>query len=78
MKFLEWLNFQNETANKDNIFPPAMESQMAVDFLCDYLLGDDWYTVNPISTAQVNTEVVYDILRKYSRRFRKELRKSKL
>lgn len=77
MKFLEWLELQNRTVNRDNIFPPALDAQLAVDFLQKYLLGEDWYTVNPISTAQINTEIVYEILRKYSKRFRKELRKRK-
>lgn len=74
MNFLDWLNEQNTTVNKDNIFPPALEPQMAVNFLQEYLLGEEWYTVNPISTMQVNSEIVFEILLRYSKRFRKELK----
>lgn len=74
MKFSEWVKHQNATVNKGNIFPPALDAQLAVDFLQKYLLGEDWYTVNPISTVQINTVIVYEILWKYSRKFRKELR----
>ena len=45
---------------------------MAIDFLKTYLLGEDWYTVNPISQEQINTEIVFEILFKYSKRFKKE------
>ena len=69
---LKWLKEQNETVNKGNIFPPPLESQMAIDFLKNYLLGEDWYTVNPISQEQINTEIVFEILFKYSKRFKKE------
>ena len=69
---LKWLKEQNETVNKGNIFPPPLEPQMAIDFLRAYLLGEDWYTVNPISQKQINTEIVFEILFKYSKRFKKE------
>ena len=69
---LKWLKEQNETVNKGNIFPPPLEPQMAIDYLKDYLLGEDWYTVNPISQKQINTEIVFEILFKYSKRFKRE------
>ena len=74
---LKWLKEQNETVNKGNIFPPPLESQMAIDFLRTYLLGEDWYTVNPISQERVNTEIVFEILFKYSKRFKKEYKTMK-
>ena len=74
---LKWLKEQNETVNKGNIFPPLLESQMAIDFLRTYLLGEDWYTVNPISQERVNTEIVFEILFKYSKRFKKEYKTMK-
>lgn len=43
------------------ILPPPMDAQKALDELCRYILGDDWYIVSPIHTAQVNTEIVYEI-----------------
>ena len=69
MKFTDWLDANWE---KDNMFPPALDAQKALDFLQQYLLGEDWYIVNPLSTGQANCEVVHDILYKYSRKYRKE------
>ena len=74
---LKWLKEQNETVNKGNIFPPSLESQTAIGFLKDYLLGEDWYTVNPISQEQINTEIVFEILFKYSKRFKREYKTMK-
>lgn len=45
--------------------PPSLKAQVALDELCNYLLGDDWYVVSPIHCEQVNTEIVYDIECKY-------------
>ena len=74
---LKWLKEQNETINKGNIFPPSLEPQMAIGFLKAYLLGEDWYTVNPISQEQINTEIVFEILFKYSKRFKREYKTMK-
>lgn len=67
--FSEWLN---NNWDKDNIFPPPLSDRKAMKFLTDYLLGKDWYSVNPISQEQINTEIVHDILIKYSKEYRKE------
>ena len=72
--FTKWLDNNWE---KNNMFPPPLDSQIALDFLQKYLLGEDWYSVNPISTIQINCEVVHDILYKYSRKYRKECKKRK-
>lgn len=54
------------TDGKDyGIFSPPMDAQVAVHELCRHLLGEDWYTANPISQEQINTEIVYEIERKY-------------
>lgn len=55
-------------------YPAPTDAQLAVGILCDYLLGEDWYTANPIGVKQVNTEIVNEILRVYSRQYRKDLR----
>lgn len=53
------------TDGKDyGIFPPPMKAQTAVDELCRFILGDDWYSVNPLGAEQINTEIVYTIERK--------------
>lgn len=53
------------TDGKDyGIFPPPMNAQIAVNELCRYFLGDDWYTI-VTNNEQANTEIVYEIERKY-------------
>ena len=49
------------------MMPPPMKAQVAVDELCRYFLGDDWYSVNPLCGEQINTEVVYEIERKFKK-----------
>ena len=74
MTFVEWV-LQEKSKDKDNLFPPPLEPQLALDFLREYILGEDWYSVNPIPTVQINTEVVDEILYKCSKRYRKEVKK---
>lgn len=69
MKYTEWLDKNWE---KDNMFPPSLDPQTALDFLQEYLLGEDYYIVNPMPNIQANCEVVHDILYKYSKQYRKE------
>lgn len=47
------------------IFSPPIDAQVALDELCRYFLGEDWYSYSNIHTAQVNTEIVYEIERRY-------------
>lgn len=49
------------------IFAPPMKAQVAVDELCRYFLGEDWYSVNPLCAEQINTEIVYEIECKFKR-----------
>ena len=72
MQFSKWLD---NNWQKDNMFPPPLEPQEALNFLQEYLLGEDWFIVSPLSTAQANCEVVHDILYKYSNKFKKEIKK---
>ena len=69
MKYTEWLD---ENWDKNNMFPPSLDPQTALDFLQEYLLGEDYYIVNPMPNIQANCEVVHDILCKYSKQYRKE------
>lgn len=56
------------TDGKDyGMFSPPTEAQTALDELCHFFLGDDWYSVNPISTEQINTEIIYEIECKYKK-----------
>ena len=76
--FTDWL--ENDSIDCEIMSPP-MEDKKALEFLTDYLLGENWYVVDPISPRQVNTNIVHEILWKYSKRYRKEwkqYRKQKL
>ena len=74
MNLIDWLKEHDE---KDNILAPPMDAQTAVNFLCDYLLGEDFVIMYPASNDQANTEIVCEILHKYSKRLRKEIRAEK-
>jgi len=69
--FTDWLN-KNQDSN--NIFPPGMDSDTAIQFLADYLLPKDWYISYSCGKSQANTEIVSAILKKYSKKYRKELK----
>jgi hypothetical protein len=56
-------------------FNPPMSDRESMSFLRRYLLGEDWYSVNPLPQEQINTEIVHEILYKYSRRYRKEYKR---
>lgn len=44
---------------------PPMDAQVALNELCRFFLGEDWYTVMPVHQEQVNTEIVYEIESRY-------------
>lgn len=45
---------------------PSMKSQTAVDELCRYFLGDDWYdTSGATNCEQINTRIVCEIEKRY-------------
>ena len=57
------------TDEKDyGIFPPPMNAQVAINELCRYFLGENWYGPGSGSIEQSNTNIVYFIesrLKKY-------------
>jgi len=56
----------NLTDGKEyGICSPPMNAQVAVNELCRYFLGENWYTAMPESQEQVNTEIVFEIEEKY-------------
>ena len=73
-EFSIWLKRHQDP---DNIFGPGMNASQALNFLKDYLLGEDWYISDPIGVDQANTVIVDEILRKYSKKYKKELKKYK-
>lgn len=72
LRFTEWL--KNDAVDCGLCDPP-MEAQKAIEILTDYLLGEDWCVAIPESTRQVNSAIVFEILLKYSKKFRKEWKK---
>ena len=70
--FTEWLRKQPDYG----VFNPPMSSEKALDFLFDYRLVDD-YDQLPEKAQQTNTYIVFNIIMKYSREFRKERKKVK-
>ena len=73
VSFTEWLKLEN-AKDPDNILPPGLDFEKAIYFLKDYLLGEDWYISYSGSAKQITTDIAYDILKKYSKKFRKELK----
>ena len=54
------------------ILPAPLPAQEAINILCDYLLGDDWYCNVSMGVEQINTVIVEQILDKYSKQWRKD------
>ena len=73
MNFSEWLYEQEKDSN--NILAPSLNSQLALSFLIDYLLDDNWCISYSASEGQSNAHAVDDILTKYSKRYKKEIKK---
>lgn len=71
-QFTYWLEHE---AIDCGLMQPPLDAQKALGFLADYLLGEDWYVVNPVNTEQCNTQLVYELLQKYSTEFNKEMKR---
>lgn len=67
-----WL--KNE-AKDCGLCDPPMNSNLAITMLKNYLLGEDWYVVMPENSEQCNTAIVHEILMKYSKEYRKEIKR---
>lgn len=60
-----------ENADGDyGLFPPPTEAQHGLNILIKHFLGEDWYSTCSIHNAQVNSEAIYEILKKYPKRNR--------
>lgn len=74
-RFVDLLDDHYEKENKKplgerNIYPPPTNAQLVVDCLTDLILGDDWYIPDPVTTGQVNTYILDQILYKYCKEYR--------
>ena len=63
--------YQNRE-DKDNIYGVGIDDTTMISCLIDYLLGEDWMVTDPISHNQINEIALYEILNKYSPKYRKE------
>jgi len=54
--------------NGDNIFPKPMSDHAFKRLITDYLLGEKWYTVNPVSDEQCNVYIAQAIIEKFNTR----------
>lgn len=73
MTLAEFMNerYKNRE-DKDNIFGVGVSDAEFRAFIIDYLLGEDWYVVDPLWQTQINKIALYEILKKHSKRYRKE------
>lgn len=73
MKLTEFMTerYKNRE-DKDNIFGVGVSDKEFRAFIINYLLGEDWCVVDPLGQTQVNEIALYEILEKYSKRYRKE------
>lgn len=73
-KFSDWLESNWE---RNNLMPPSLDDQKALEFLFEYLVEDDFYLSVSIGREQANTELVGYILEKYSKKYKKELKQTR-
>ena len=78
MKLTEFMKKRYaDREDKDNIFGVGISDAEFRSFIIDYLLGEDWYVVDPLGQTQINEIALYKILEKYSKRYRKECKSRK-
>ena len=68
-QFTYWLAHKAEHCG---IMQPPLKDALALQFIKDYLLGEDWYVVDPVNHEQCNAQMVHEILYKYSWKYRRE------
>ena len=66
---------ESKREDKENLYCTGITDREFVNFIIDYLLGEDWYTVDPLSHNQINQVALEEILENYSKRFRKEIKR---
>ena len=59
--------------DKDNIYCSGITEREFIKFSIKYLLGDNWYVIDPLGYNQTIQIALEEILYKYSKEFRKEL-----
>lgn len=59
--------------DKDNIYCTGITEREFIKFSIKYLLGDNWYVIDPLGYNQTIQMALEEILDRYSKEFRKEL-----
>ena len=73
MKLFEFLKEKYDNReDKDNIYGVGISDAEFRAFIIDYILGEDWYVVDPLGQTQINEIALHEILEKCSRRYKKE------
>ena len=62
---------ESKREDKDNIYCTGISDEEFIYFTIKYLLGDDWYVVDPLGHNQVNQVALEEILYMYSKKFKK-------
>ena len=79
----EYDSYMNEKyknrKDKDNIFGVGLTNEEFIEQIKNIFLGKDWYVVDPLSTQQINEEIleeiIYRLTGKTAKRRNKELLK---
>ena len=66
---------ERKREDKGNIYCIGITDREFITFIIKYLLGDDWYVIDPLGNNQINQFALEEILYMYSKKFRKEYRK---
>ena len=61
--------------DKDNIYCTGITEREFIKFAIKYLLGDNWCVADPLGYNQTIQMALEEILYKYSKKFKKELKK---
>lgn len=58
----------------NNIFGVGVSDKEFIHYIIQYLLGEDWYVTDSIGPVQVNEVALINILHKYSKEYRDEVK----
>ena len=61
------INFLSDNTGDQSMNMNLISDQKTLNEICDHLLGDNWYIADPISASQANSQIVYEIEKKYKK-----------
>ena len=61
------INSLSDNTEEQSMNMNSISDQKTLNEICDHLLGDNWYIVDPISASQANSQIVYEIEKKYKK-----------